>query len=74
LYKVLYLESFLYAINSLSKRLTSKAAMKQIWQKFQAQFGQSEFVQILTKFFLFVNDGVFSWFTRNHRCGKSDSL
>jgi len=55
-----YLESVLWAINSLSKQLTSKATIKQIWQRFQASFGQSKYVQILTKIFLSVNNGVLS--------------
>ena len=45
------LESVLQAINFLSKQLTSKVTIKQIWQRFQVPFGQSEFVQILTKIF-----------------------
>jgi len=53
-WKVFY--SYQFFFETINKQSNSK----QIWNRFQAPFGQSESVQILTKILSSVSDGVFS--------------
>jgi len=68
LYKVL--EKCFIGYQLFVQTINKQSNLKQIWQRFQAPFGQSEFVQMLTKFFASVNDDVFSWFVGIDAAGK----